>query len=176
MNTFLPVPASHMPGADEHRYCARTRQTEVAASGPTIDRAFERAAEAMFALTADLRQVRPERTVAVSFIEAHEVRALVRWLNVLIEASCRHGIRFCEFHLQHEGARWWGCATGGEPRGRPARPVRLERVLPDGAGVVQVAGGCEVRCVVHCALATRARKRLAAHGVRTARAVSETTS
>ena len=119
--------------------------------GTTPERAFEGAAEATFALLTDLTHVRPQRTLPVSFIEPDETRALRRWLDLLIDAARQHQLVFCEFHLQREQGRWWGCATGQRRHGTLAGELDVKRAARGEAAVRRTSRGWEASCVVECA-------------------------
>jgi len=119
--------------------------------GTTLERAFEGAAEAAFALVADLSHVRPQRTLPVSFIEADDARALARWLDLLIAAARQHQLVFSEFHLQREKGRWWGCATGQRRHGAFARELEVLGAARGQNAVKRTASGWEASCVVECA-------------------------
>ena len=118
--------------------------------GATMMQAFEAAAAAMFDLTTDLELVHPHRTVPVSFVASEAEAALVRWLNVLLEAARHHGLAFSEFHLLREGNSWRGSATGDVHRERPGHDLEVMRVHSDMLTVHQTPEGWEARCAVEC--------------------------
>jgi SHS2 domain-containing protein len=141
--SMLELPVT--PATGRCSYVRNGEDVALVASGTALEQAFEAAAEAAFALMGDTDRVRPERTLPVSFIEGDEALALVRWLELLIEAAGEHDMLFSEFHLQREHARWWGCATGGRRR----LPLRCAlRVRRAGREVKRVPGGWEASCVV----------------------------
>jgi SHS2 domain-containing protein len=141
-----PAPANR----HDYAYIEGDRDLGIVGYGGTLERAFERAAEAVFALMTDLSRVRPERTVPVSFIEADDADALTRWLALLIEAAHHHQLVFSEFHLQREHGRWWGCATGQRRYDASTREVSVKRAARGHAAVKRTATGWEVSCFVHC--------------------------
>lgn len=140
-----------VPSADgRYTYFDSEHDIGLVAHGNTLEQAFESAAEAMFALMSDLSHVHAERTLPVSFIEANESRALMRWLNLLIEVARQHHLVFSEFRLQRERTRWWGCATGQTPHVPHDRGVNVKRARSDRVTVKQTDKGWEARCVVEC--------------------------
>ncbi|HWI12988.1 MAG TPA: archease [Burkholderiales bacterium] len=147
--TMPDVPVCSADG--RYTYFDTHKGVGVVGYGTTLERAFEGAAEATFALLADLTHVRPQRTLPVSFIEADEARALRRWLDLLIEAARQHQLVFCEFHVQREQERWWGCATGQRRHGTLARELDVVRAGGSGAAVRRTPRGWEASCVVECA-------------------------
>lgn len=125
-------------------------RVSVVGYGATMTQAFEAAAAAMFDLTTDLEQVHPRRTVPVSFVEVDAHAALVRWLNVLLEAARHHGLTFSEFHLLREGNSWRGSATGDVHRDGPGHELEVMRVHRDMLTVHQTPEGWEAHCAVEC--------------------------
>lgn len=142
------VPARWADG--RYTYFEGEHGVGVVGYGPTLERAFEGAAEAAFALVADLSHVRPQRTLPVSFIEADDARALTRWLDLLIAAAREHQLIFSEFHLQREKGRWWGCATGQRRHGAFARELQVGRLARGQNAVTRTAHGWEASCVIEC--------------------------
>lgn len=126
---------------------APASEIAITGRGATLERAFEDAAAATFALMADVRCVRPERTIPVSFLEREDGHALARWLDLLLDAAREHHLVFGEFHLQRERDLWWGCATGERRRAPLLREVRIARA---GHAVSHTAEGWEARCLAHC--------------------------
>ncbi len=135
------------PPAGSRVSSARAPEIAITGLGTTLERAFEDAAAATFALMADVHRIRPERTIPVSFLEHEQGLALARWLELLLDTAREHHLVFGEFHLQRERDRWWGCATGERRRAPLLRDVRILRVGP---AVVHTAEGWEVRCLAHC--------------------------
>lgn len=134
------------PEPGRYTYFDRESGIGIIGYGSTLERALETAAEATFALVADLAQVRAERTLPVSFVESDPARAVTRWLSQLLDASRVHGIVFSEFHVQREHDRWWGCATGE----RWHRPGGRSIEVRDDATVQRTPRGWEASCLVRC--------------------------
>lgn len=146
--------------AGRYEYFHSDRDVSVAGYGATVEEAFQNAAEAMFALAVELAHVQAERTLPVSFIEESESRALARWLDLLADAAARHHLVFREFHLQREGALWWGCATGQRVQGARERELPVKRAERGVVLVRRIPSGWEARCSVEGpALASRAEAR-----------------
>jgi len=135
------------PTGLRYAYVEQDGDVGVVGYGETMEQAFEAAAAALFGLTTKLSEVRPERTVPVSFIETDAEAALVRWLDLLLESAGRHRLSFSEFHLQRERTWWWGCATGEPRRGEGEAAVKLKRASPDMVAVKQTPRGWEARCM-----------------------------
>ncbi len=158
MSTFV-LDSTALADDNRYGYFESGRDTGVVGYGHTLEQSFEHVAEAMFALTADLSQVHPVRTLPVSFIEASESRALLRWLNLVIELARRHRLALCEFHVQHEHFRWWGCASGQPLAQLRPQAVAVRRAKADTLSVKQGPGGWEARCIVECTGRDHARPR-----------------
>lgn len=162
MTISIPdVPARSADGG--YTYFSVKHGVGVVGYGATLERAFEGAAEATFALLTDPSHVRPQRTLPVSFIEADEARALTRWLDLLIDAARQYRLVFSEFHLQREQDRWWGCATGQRRHGALARELEVKCAAQRETAVRRTTRGWEASCVVECRRpATAAAHRAAA--------------
>lgn len=116
--------------------------------GPTLEEAFEAAAEGMFEIMTDLATVRSERTVPLGFEEADVELALVRWLNLLLAVARERGMVFAEFRLERDGVVWRGSASGEAWRGDHERGVEVKGATLTMLRVEQREGGWEARCVV----------------------------
>jgi SHS2 domain-containing protein len=134
-----------------YTYFAAREGVGIVGYGRTLERAFEDAAEAAFALLTDPAHVRPQRTLPVSFIEFGNARALARWLDLLMAAARQHELVFSEFHLQRENGRWWGCATGQRYHGSLAHVLDTGCAARGESAVKRTAGGWEASCVIECA-------------------------
>ncbi len=116
--------------------------------GETLEDCFEAAAEAVFALMADLSKVKPERTIQLQFRESDREIALVVWLNRLIAESKALGMVLCQFRLQRLGDDWTGDAHG-EPWHRDLEPgVEVKGATLTMLSVAETEEGWEARCVV----------------------------
>lgn len=116
--------------------------------GVTLERAFEAAARAMFAIMTGVEAVRQAEAVAVEFEEADPEFALVRWLNLLLAAARERGMVFGRFHLERDGAWWRGSASGEKWRPALERGVEVKGATLTALSVREVSGGWEARCVV----------------------------
>lgn len=146
MTSSTLVRPVHAP-AGNRSSSTRASEIAIAGRGATLESAFEDATAATFALMADVRCLRPERTIPVSFLEREHGPALARWLELLLDAAREHHLVFGEFHLQRERDLWWGCATGERRRAPLLRHVRIARA---GHAVSHTAEGWEARCLAHC--------------------------
>lgn len=138
------------PTGLRYAYVEQDGKVGVVGYGETMERAFEAAAAALFGLTTELSEVRPERTVPVSFIEDDAEAALARWLDLLLESAGQHRLSFSEFHIQRERTWWRGCATGEYRHGKPEGVAEVKRIARNTAVVKQTGQGWEARCAVEC--------------------------
>jgi tRNA nucleotidyltransferase (CCA-adding enzyme) len=115
--------------------------------GPTLAQAFERAATALFAAVADLREVRPTAAVQIQCHAPDDRLLLVDWLNALIYESSVRKMLFSRFEVEIERgalkAQAWGeaidrsrHAVAAEPKGATFTELKVERAA-DGAWVAQ---------------------------------------
>lgn len=116
--------------------------------GPTLERAFESAATATFALMADPQQVRGLGSVEVDFEEVDPELALVQWLNGLIGASRVQGLALGRFSLLRDGTHWIGRAWGDPWSSMHERGVEVKGATLTALSVSQDASGWQARCVV----------------------------
>jgi SHS2 domain-containing protein len=115
---------------------------------PTLERAFEAAAAATFALMVDPAAVRPLVAARVAFDEADPELALVAWLNRLLAAARERDLALARFRLRRAGDRWRGAGWG-----EPWRPAMERGVEVKGATLTELAvgrtpDGWTARCVV----------------------------
>jgi protein archease len=135
------------PTGRRYAFFGQHGKTGVVGYGGTIEKAFEGAAAAMFALIADPSSVRIVRTIPVSFIERDTGIALVRWLDLLLKAAQDEKLVFSEFSIEREGALWRGCAAG-EPSLRVQYSVD-DNIARAKLGSVKQRGTLwEARCVM----------------------------
>ncbi len=116
--------------------------------GATIEEAFVGAARATFAVMTDLEAVRPVETVNLELEEADRELALVRWLNLLLGLARERGMVFSRFHLERDGARWRGSASGEPWRPALERGVEVKGATLTMLEVKKTANGWEARCIV----------------------------
>lgn len=120
----------------------------VVGRGPSVERAFEAAASAMFAIMADPAVVRPTATVRVEFDEADPELALVTWLNRLLAEARTRGLALGRFRLQQEGGRWRGEADGQPWHAGIVPGTEVKGATLTGLHVGRVGHNVEARCVV----------------------------
>ena len=117
--------------------------------GATLEKAFESAAEAMFAVMADPQSLGESLEVSVSFTEDDVELALVQWLNALLGAARERGAVFRRFALAREGSRWSGRAWGEPWREELERGTEVKGATLTMLSVRQADGaGWEARCVI----------------------------
>ena len=117
--------------------------------GATLQKAFESAAEAMFAVMADPQSLGESLEVSVSFTEDDVELALVQWLNALLGAARERGAVFRRFALAREGSRWSGRAWGEPWREELERGTEVKGATLTMLSVRQADGaGWEARCVI----------------------------
>lgn len=120
----------------------------VVGRGATIERAFEAAAAAMFAIMADPAAVRPLETVRVEFVETDPEFALVTWLNRLLAEARTRGLALTRFRLRHENGRWVGEADGQPWHAGIVPGTEVKGATLTGLRVGPVGMNVEARCVV----------------------------
>jgi SHS2 domain-containing protein len=95
--------------------------------GPTRERAFEQAAVALTAATADPAGVVPREAVDIEVTAPDDEALLVAWLNALVYEMAIRGYLFGRFEVHVEGGKLRGRAWG-EPmdvdRHQPAVEVK----------------------------------------------------
>ena len=116
--------------------------------GVPLEKAFENAATAMFAIMAEPGQVQLRERVVIGFEEADVELALVTWLNLLLGHARSRGLIFGGFHLRRDAARWSGSAEGEPWREGLERGVEVKGATLTGLAVTQRDGLWEARCVV----------------------------
>jgi len=116
--------------------------------GATVERAFESAAEAAFAVAADLQSLRETQELSVSFVEDDIELALPQWLNALIGAARGRGVVLRRFALSRDGSRWSGRAWGEPWRADMERGTEVKGATLTMLSVKQRDGDWEARCVI----------------------------
>ena len=116
--------------------------------GESIERAFESAAMAMFAMMTGPDTVELRASVAIEFEEADTELALVTWLNRLLGEARSRALVFGRFHLRRDGARWSGSAEGEPWRAGLERGVEVKGATLTALAVAERDGIWEARCVV----------------------------
>ena len=135
-----------MPGGPE--YFEHGADIGVVGRGASVEEAFARAAEAMFAIMVELDAVQPRSTVTVEFEEDDVELALVRWLNALLAQARESGAVFCRFELRRDGNWWRGTARGEHWRDAHARGTEVKGATLTALSVRRDEDGWQARCVV----------------------------
>jgi SHS2 domain-containing protein len=116
--------------------------------GPTLESAFEAAAEAMFAVMVEPGSLRSEKRVHFDFEEADPELALVTWLNRLLAEARSAGLVLCRFRVRRDGAHWSGKGWGERWREGLDRGVEVKGATLTMLAVGAEADGWVVRCVL----------------------------
>lgn len=116
--------------------------------GASLEEALVAAAQATFAIMADLEAVRPLERVYVMFDENDPEFALVRWLNELLAEARAQGLVLSRFRLSRRDGRWRGEAEGEPWRSDLARGTEVKGATLTMLSVKAIPGGWEARCVV----------------------------
>jgi len=116
--------------------------------GATIERAFENAARATFALMWLPRDVARRDEVEVDFEEPDVELALVTWLNALLGQAAAQRLALADFALVRDGDRWHGRARGEPWRGDLPGGTGVKGATLTALAVRRVDGEFEARCVV----------------------------
>ena len=120
----------------------------VVGRGTTMEAAFVAAAEAMFAVMADLAAIQSQQHIQFTFEEADVELALVTWLNGLLAEARMHGLILGRFHLHKDGAQWRGEAWGEPWHAGLEKGVEVKGATLTMLSVKHGAAGWEARCVV----------------------------
>ncbi len=129
-------------------YFEHAADVGIVGRGATVERAFEAAAAAMFALMTRPPRRATER-IEFAFVEPDVELALVTWLNRLLAEARAHRLALKSFHVAREPGNVWRGRAGGAPvaksrdYGTEVKGATLTAlaVRADGAGA-------EARCVV----------------------------
>jgi protein archease len=136
-------------GAEGFSYFEHDADIGIIGRGDTVERAFESAAEALFAVMADPKSVRESHEVPVSFVEDDAELALPQWLNALVGAARERGLALRRFALSREGSRWNGRAWGEPWRDDIERGTEVKGATLTMLSVKRNDRGVwEARCVV----------------------------
>lgn len=112
-----------------YRVLSHTADTGIAATGATVEEAFENAAFGMFDLTFDLAGVAATEAVEVEAAGETPGELLVAWLSALLAEAEIRGLALCRFGVEMlPGGRLRGSAAGSasaplELRGPPVKAV-----------------------------------------------------
>jgi len=136
-------------GATGFSYFEHDADMGIVGRGATLERAFESAAEAVFAVMAEPGSLRESLEVSLSFTEDDVELALVQWLNALIGAAREHGAAFRRFSLSRDGSRWNARAWGEPWREDMERGTEVKGATLTMLSVRRADGGrWEARCVI----------------------------
>jgi SHS2 domain-containing protein len=136
------------PTEQRYSYFDHEADMGIVGYGSRPEAAMESAAEATFALMADLGQIRPVRSVQVAFDETDPELALVVWLNRLLAEARAEGLALGHFTLEHTGSHWRGAGWGEPWHSDLERGVEVKGATLTMLAVRHTADGWEARCVV----------------------------
>jgi len=137
-----------MTGEKSYGYFDHDADIGIVGRGKTLEAAFISAAEAMFAIMADLNAIKPEIEIAVAFDEADNEFALVTWLNMLIAEARDKGLALGQFKITQQNGRWQGHAWGEPWRDDLERGVEVKGATLTMLSVHKADDDWEARCVV----------------------------
>jgi SHS2 domain-containing protein len=142
------MPMTEFASARSADYFEHGADIGVIGRGPSVERAFEGAARAMFAIMADPAGVTLEVGAEVQFDESDLELALVQWLNALLAAARGERAVFAEFHVERDHDHWRGTARGAHWRPDEERGTEVKGATLTELAVRPAADGWEARCVV----------------------------
>lgn len=116
--------------------------------GDTLEKAFESAAQVMFAIIGDTSALRQDVAVQFEFEEHDNELALVTWLNLLLAHSREQNALFVHFEVRHQGNVWHGAARGQHWDAKMERGVEVKGATLTMLSVEQTGNKWEARCVV----------------------------
>lgn len=116
--------------------------------GHSLEESFINAAEAMFALMADLSKVKSTKTVKVEFEENDVELAFVTWLNSLIAEAQANNLICSHFKIQKNNNQWHGEAQGEIWRDNIERGIDVKGATLTMLSVKKINGEWESKCVV----------------------------
>ncbi|KTD22585.1 archease [Legionella londiniensis] len=116
--------------------------------GKTVEECFINAAEAMFALTADLSLVHAHSSVNLEFREQDLELAFVTWLNLLLAKSQTENRVFSRFQLYRTNELWKGKAWGEKWRDDIVRGIEVKGATLTMLSVKQTNNRWIAQCVV----------------------------
>jgi len=117
--------------------------------GPTIEAAFEQAAQALTAVVVDPDEVSPKRSVDIACAAPDDEILLVDWLNAVIFEMAARGMVFGAFEVRIEEGRLAATACG-EPvdRSRHAPAVEVKGATFTELRVAERNGNWIAQCIV----------------------------
>jgi SHS2 domain-containing protein len=137
---------------DDNNYFDHEADIGIIGRGPTLEAAFENAAQNTFAIMANPSTIEKTHSITLHFQETDRELALVTWLNLLIGHARAQGLIFNEFHLQkteeNQQTFWQGTAWGSLWQDNIERGVEVKGATLTMLKVDRVGDQWDVRCVV----------------------------
>ncbi len=135
---------------DSVEYFEHGADIGVIGRGAGVERAFESAARAMFAIMSERAPAAADKPIraTVEFAEDDVELALVRWLNALLAAAREERGVFFDFRLDRDGAQWRGQAQGRRWQPDEERGTEVKGATLTALAVRATPDGWEARCVV----------------------------
>lgn len=143
--------AAEVPGRPGQRWAHFRHGADIGVRGLGPDRAaaFEAAAYAMMAATADPQKVKPAEAVAIACAAPDDELLLADWLNALIYEMAAREMLFSRFEVQLDGSalvgRAWGEAADAR---RHAVGAELKGATYTELKVARSGDGWLAQCVV----------------------------
>jgi SHS2 domain-containing protein len=144
----MPEQAGEATLREGRDYFAHDADIGIVGRGPTIERAFEHAAQAMFEIMCGGEQLHPRVVVHVAFDEPDVELALVSWLNALLSQARTERLVLSRFQLRRDGDHWRGEGRGEPWSAAMERGVEVKGATLTELSVTQAADMWEARCVV----------------------------
>jgi SHS2 domain-containing protein len=120
----------------------------VVGQGASLERSFEAAAAATFAVMLDPASVGGEQMLTVEFDEPDREIALLRWLNGLLAEARIERLALGCFQIEREGNHWHGTAWGDRWRDDSERGTEVKGATFTMLRVRQVDSAWESQCVI----------------------------
>ena len=133
---------------DEYGYFDHDADIGIVGRGATLERAFESAAAAMFAIMAEELPGALDNEIAFRFEEEDTEFALVRWLNGLLARAQSRSLVLGRFELRREGTVWHAKAWGVPWNRDILRGVEVKGATLTMLRVEEREGLWEARCIV----------------------------
>jgi len=116
--------------------------------GETLEKSFEDAATAMFALMTPIEKIPPVEIITFDFIESDKKIAFMLLLNLLLKKAKEHHLVFSECRIKHDGYTWKVTAAGEKWHDNMDQFMVVKEVLPDKVSIENKDYRWEVRCVL----------------------------
>ncbi|TCV90434.1 archease [Sulfurirhabdus autotrophica] len=134
--------------AGDYSYFDHDADIGIIGHGKCLEAAFESAAKAMFAIMAELEQIKPVNEINLSFEESDLEYALVTWLNLLITEARENGLALGKFYITRNKFHWHGKAWGEPWRAGLERGVEVKGATLTMLSVKNDGNEWEARCIV----------------------------